>query len=118
MNAFPNPEAVVVDPVKLTGYLLSLSHAKGSGKAKWFRRIGFDESTRGEFSLELRRMPIDGVLTEIIDSPYGTKYVVEGTLLGPLGGGMVRSVWQVNRGFTIPRLIAAYPIDVEEAHDD
>ena len=34
MNAFPNPEAVVVDPVKLTGYLLSLSHAKGSGKAK------------------------------------------------------------------------------------
>ena len=102
----------------MTGYLLSLSHPKGKGKAKWFRLLGFDETTVAEFSSELKRMPLDWDLTDVIDSPYGTKYVVEGMLFGPFGAGMVRSVWQVNRGDSAARLITAYPIDTLENFDD
>lgn len=111
MHKFPNAGSAHVDPIKLTGYLLSLTHPQGKSKATWFRMLGFDEANVGELSLELRRMPVDGTVTEIVENSFGTKYVVEGMLIGPHGAGMVRSVWIINDHSSIPRLITAYPTD-------
>lgn len=56
-------------------------------------------------------MPIDGIISEIVENPFGTKYVVEGMLIGPFGAGKVRTVWIVNHDSTFARLVTAYPMD-------
>ena len=119
MDSFPNPDRVTIHPAKLTGYLLSLTNLQGMGKAKWFRRIGYDVSNADLLAKALCRFPLDCSLVEMIPSPpYGTKYVVDGELNGPAGRGIVRTVWQLDAGETNPRLITAYPTGETEKDDD
>jgi hypothetical protein len=41
----PNADHAFIAPSKLAGYLLSGTHPAGQSKAKFFRAVGFDETT-------------------------------------------------------------------------
>lgn len=59
----------------------------------------------------LRRHAADHEIAKTEETPFGTRYVVEGPLQSPDGcNPMVRVVWFVERGETIPRLTTAYPL--------
>jgi hypothetical protein len=45
-----------------------------------------------------------------MDSIHGEKYIVEGTIATPVGRVVrVRTVWIIDRGETVPRLVTAFP---------
>jgi hypothetical protein len=50
---------------------------------------------------------------DIVRSPYGTKYIVDGPLRSPDGRlPIVRTIWIVDAETEFPRLVTAYPLDV------
>jgi hypothetical protein len=50
-------------------------------------------------------------VAKIEDSPFGTRYIIEGMLVAPdRRGAVVRSVWFIEAGEQIPRFVTAYPL--------
>ncbi|MDQ1354615.1 MAG: hypothetical protein QG657_4924, partial [Acidobacteriota bacterium] len=48
---------------------------------------------------------------DIISSPHGMKYIIEGTLETPVGILVkVRTVWIIDAGEDCPRFVTAYPL--------
>lgn len=64
----------------MTDYLLSLSHPVGTSKARFFRGLGFDESTVDQLREELRGVVQHAHVEETERTSHGTKYVVVGSL--------------------------------------
>jgi Domain of unknown function (DUF6883) len=45
------------------------------------------------------------------DSPFGTRYIIEGKLNTPSGKKpLIRSIWFLESGENIPRFVTAYPL--------
>lgn len=72
-------------PEKLINYLLSESHPVGKSKARYFRMLGFDETKAILLADGLVKIAQVEEIHEIIETPYGTKYIVDGTLSTPSG---------------------------------
>jgi len=49
-------------------------------------------------------------VTQRMESTHGKKYIVDGRIETPTGKvPIVRTVWIIDRGETVPRLVTAYP---------
>ena len=49
-------------------------------------------------------------VTQSMESTHGKKYIVDGRIETPTGKvPIVRTVWIIDRGETVPRLVTAYP---------
>lgn len=108
----PNYERAVIPQKKITEYLLSLTHRDGSSKAKFFLRFGFSVDAWEVMATALLRHATDHELAKIEESPFGTRYVIEGEMLAPDDRTpFVRSVWFIESGGETPRLVSAYPPD-------
>jgi len=60
----------------------------------------------------LRRHAAENEVVKTEQTPFGTRYVVEGPLSTPNGRSVnVRVVWFVEHAETIPRLVTAYPLE-------
>ena len=106
----PNGDRAAVDSRKITGYLLSVTHPVGRSKARFFRGLGFSETTAGDLERALLEVAKTGEVVETIAVRSGTKFVVDGTLRTPAGtGASVRTVWVVEAGQSQPRFVTAYP---------
>ena len=92
-------------------YLLSLSHPVGKSKARFFRGLGFDESTVNRLREELKGVIQRAPIEETERTSHGTKYVVVGSIRTPDGGNVsVRTVWMIEEeGADAPRFVTAYP---------
>ena len=107
----PNYENAVISETKITGYLLSTKHRDGRSKAEFFTRLGFSSDAREDLVKALLRHATENEVAKIEDSPFGTRYIIEGVLLAPnRRGAVVRSVWFIETGGEIPRFVTAYPL--------
>lgn len=96
---------------KITAYLLSPNHPDGSSKEKIFTAFGFSVENWETLANSLLRHVIDQEVTKIEDSPFGTRYVVDGILFTPDNRNpLIRSVWFIEEGETIPKFVTAYPL--------
>jgi hypothetical protein len=108
----PNKANAHIPRRKLVDYLLSETHAVGKSKAKYFRSLGFNETTVGELEQGLLEIAQTGQVKERVDSPHGTKYVIEGSLKTPRGTfAQVRTIWIVEFDDQAPRFVTAYPVE-------
>ncbi|OIN90356.1 MAG: hypothetical protein AUJ21_08315 [Anaerolineae bacterium CG1_02_58_13] len=108
----PNRLAAYVPIEKITEYLLSESHAVGKSKAKFFRSFGFDEINVTLFEQRLLHIAHAGSVSEIKETTFGVKYIIDGTLETPRGVIIpLRTVWIIETGEEQPRFITAYPLD-------
>ena len=106
----PNAAQARVDREKITEYLLCASHPDGRSKAEFFARFGFRVDDWGLLAEALRVHGRRHSVVEQVDSPFGTRYTVDGPLQTPDGRNpSVRTVWMIERGGSIPRLITAHP---------
>jgi len=106
----PNRESAYIPPPKLISYLLSETHPVGRSKAKFWRAVGFDETNVAMLERGLIAIAHSEEVKEIVSSPYGVKYVIEGTLQTPAGNLIqVRTVWIIDTGQDHPRFVTAYP---------
>jgi len=108
----PNKFAAYVSIEKITDYLLSDSHAVGKSKAKFFRSVGFGESNVSQFEKRLLDIAHTGPVSEIKETLFGMKYVIDGALETPSGVIIqLRTIWIIETGEEQPRFITAYPLD-------
>lgn len=107
----PHVERAIVAQSKLVEYLLSASHPDGRGKARFFAAHGFTAAGWPSLAAALRNHAAAHPIAERMETPFGVRYVVEGTLSAPDGREPeVRSVWFVPVGREVPELVTAYPL--------
>jgi len=107
----PNRENAVVPEAKIRGYLLSASHPYGRYKAAFFRRFGFSTDSWELLASALLTHAKQCDVARVDDTPFGTRYTVEGTMSMVDGRApTVRVVWFVEKGDDRPRLVTAYPL--------
>jgi hypothetical protein len=100
----PNRDQARVDRRKLTEYLLNRDHPDAKGKSAFFR---------GQYGDDWKVLRDDlqdhatGPVASVEETRHGTMYVVE----EPLSNMVVRSVWMIRTGESVPRLVTAYPIE-------
>jgi len=108
----PKNQEAIVPERKITGYLLSENHPVGKAKAKYFKSLGYSERNAAHMKEALAAIALMNEVTEVISTPFGTKYIVDGGLATPSGiRARVRTVWIVEAEGDIPRFVTAYPRD-------
>jgi len=106
----PNAERATVDLGKITDYLLNPEHPDNGGKARFFGDIGFSRTDPAALSHALRALAVSGDVVSHHDSRHGRKFVVDGAIQAPRGRNpIVRTVWIIDAGQDVPRLVTAYP---------
>lgn len=108
----PNRENAFIQPQKLVGYLLSETHSVGSSKAKLLRASGFNEENVDMLEQRLLDIARSQPVKEVVASPHGTKYVIEGEIEAPNGYLIeLRTVWIIDLGQADPRFVTAHHSD-------
>ena len=103
-------EVAVVPQAKITEYLLSDFHPDGRHKAQFFKSFGYTSDDWQSLERTLRQHILDYEVTKIEQSSFGTRYVVEGIIKAPDGRRpLVRTVWFIRNGETVPQFVTAYP---------
>jgi hypothetical protein len=98
-----------VDKSKVVEYLLSISN--GHGKATFFLGFGFQPEVWKVMAEALKQQAQNNPVATAVDSPYGTRYSVDGELETPSGRRpKVRTVWVRETDSGELRLITAHPI--------
>jgi hypothetical protein len=106
----PNAEHAVIADAKLTEYLLSASHPEGKEKAIVFLSRGFRITQPNELKAALLNHARHNEVSKSYQTIHGEKYIIEGIIETPDKRGIqLRTVWMIDRGGTIPRLVSAYP---------
>ena len=95
---------------KVVDYLLNAAHPDNRGKAAFFTRWGFLASNSSQFQRAVREMILHAEVVRRIESAWGEKFVIDGTLKAPGGlTPMVRTIWIIDKGAVVPRMVTAYP---------
>lgn len=106
----PNADQAVIDPQKLHGYLLSVSHPVGRFKARFFTALGDVAEHWEEFESDIRvqHLTQDAELSESM--PDGELFTIRAILNGRNSqSAIVLSVWFVPAVGGVPRFVTAYP---------
>jgi hypothetical protein len=105
-----DPDAAEIPMEKLREYLLSPRHPDGRGKAAYLARLGYTRETWQRLEADLRRQHLTLDASPGKASPYGRKYEILGSLLGPNGhSAWVRTIWIVLSEETAARLVTLIP---------
>lgn len=108
----PNANLAIIEEAKVIDYLLNQKHRFGASKARFFRQFGFRPEKWEDLAAALRKHGRQNEVTKVRETGFGPRYEVEGELTTPDGRrSRVRTVWQVDAGDIVPRLITAYPLE-------
>lgn len=106
----PGGAQALVEERKVREYLMNRTHPDGISKARFFARRGYRDEDWRRLADDLRHHGQQNDVAGIVESPYGTKYSVDGQLRTPSGESIgVITVWIVEKGTDVPRLVTAYP---------
>lgn len=110
MSYLPHGTEAYVPREKLLGYLLSEANPRSRGKAKFFRRLGYNEDNVDRLRHGLLEIAAFGEVEDDAKTPWGRKYVVIGELGTPAGPKVsLLTVWIREHGDLKPRFVTAYP---------
>ncbi|HEY5232504.1 MAG TPA: hypothetical protein VIK35_03090 [Verrucomicrobiae bacterium] len=109
----PNAERAVVPSRKITHYLLSTTHRDGQDKTEFFHSFGFTIEAWEELATALLNHARRYEVVEIVPTPFGRNFVIEGALAAPDGRlPQVRAVWFIAKNAETATLATAYPLDI------
>ena len=112
----PFLEHAEVPQAKIVEYLLNPLHPAGRSKARFFSRLGYTIQAWRHLAEAFKRHAAAHEVAEIEPDPFGVRYVVDGALEADgARTAVVRVVWFVEKGRSIPRLISAYPVRKEKS---
>lgn len=100
-----------VEEQKILDYLLNKE--KSRGKASFFMTMGFKASQWEVLAQALKTQAVLGTVSSIVESPYGTRYTVEGPIETPNKRSPmpnIRTVWIKESATDEWRLVTAYPL--------
>ena len=106
----PKAEKAVVEREKIEDYLLNATHPDNGGKAGFFEGLGFRRDKWETLAQSLQAVATQAEVAHSIESPHGRKYVIVGRLESPDGrAAIVQTIWIVDTGLDVARLVTAYP---------
>jgi len=106
----PNAVNAIIEDHKLIEYLLNPNHRRGGSKAKLLSSLGYSEQAWQRLDNDLRQQHLTADVVEARDTIWGRRYDIVAPLTGPTGDTvMFRSIWQIDLGSDLPRLITMYP---------
>jgi hypothetical protein len=106
----PNPGSVIIEHEKVVHYLLNPAHPDNGGKAAFFLSLGFSLDDWQSLAMAFRTLAGRAEVTKSVETNHGCKYIVEGRIETPGGRTpSVRTIWIVDRGADVARLVSAYP---------
>lgn len=109
MATVPNAASAVIDPRKVTDYVLEPLHRVGRHKARVFASALGLTKARAHLLVEALQRAIleeEGVLRRT--DAYGAHYVVEFIMLLEDRSALIRSLWTIRTGETAPRFVTAF----------
>ena len=107
----PRSDSAYIPSEKLSGYLLSDSHPVGRSKAQFLLNLGFTQADQSRLDEQLLAIARKEEVSQEVQTEYGTKYVVEGSISTPSGTeAKLRTVWIVESQDRRPRFVTAYPL--------
>lgn len=110
MAKLPNSDQAIVSEAKITRYLLDLTSKQGKPKAQFFIVFGFTMEAWQDLATALKRHALTHDVASTRETPYGTHYVIAGTLLTPDGRNpIIKTVWKILNDEQIPSFVTAYP---------
>ena len=110
----PNAHLALVEQKKITDYLLNFAHRYGASKARFFAGFGFQPEAWEVLAAALREHGQHNEVSRIKRTGFGPRYEVEGVLRVPDNRrSRVRTVWQIDEGQSVPRLITAHPLEAD-----
>ncbi len=105
-----NPDLLIVEQEKITDYLLNAAHPDNGGKAQFFFSAGFSREGWQMLAAAFQQLAGTFLVTKKVESAHGIKYVVDGKMTTPSGKMCeVRTIWIIDKGEKMPRLVTAYP---------
>jgi hypothetical protein len=106
----PNRHQAVVEREKIVDYLLNPAHPENGGKAEFFGKLGFLRTEWKVFAEALHALVQTLEVAHHIESMHGHKYIIAGRIESPSGKvAKVQTIWIVDKGQDVARLITAYP---------
>lgn len=107
----PYRRKATVPQEKLTGYILSETHAVGKLKAQFFRAVGFDEINVSVLEKSLLNIAFTQEVKNVAESVHGKKYIIDGEIQAPNGRVIkARTVWILEPDRKAPRFVTTYPV--------
>jgi hypothetical protein len=102
------PEDVVIPEDKLVRYLLL--PRQESDKSQFLGRVGYTLATWAVLARDLHNLAKTHEISDMTISPYGIKWEVQGTLVGPNGQGLrVVTVWITLEASGETRFVTLFP---------
>lgn len=106
----PKTDKLVVEREKIVDYLLNPAHPDNGGKAAFFEGLGFRRAEWEPLAAALRTLAAKAHVAQSTESPHGRKYVIVGPIESPSGKpALVQTIWIVDAGRDVARLVTAYP---------
>src|SRR5437764_1022951 len=100
-----------VPRAKIVLYLLNPNHRSGKSKARFFAGHGYASERWQELAEALRTHAGENEVAKEETTPLGLRLVVEGPLTLRDGAiARIRSVWFIESGERVARLVTAYPL--------
>jgi len=106
----PNADRAIIAPEKLRDYLLNPLHRRGGTKAKLLIGLGYRGRDWQRLEDDLRQQHLANDVTAMTQTEYGVRFEIVAPVATPAGQRIVFcSVWQIDQGADVPRLITLYP---------
>ena len=117
MSVMPNASRADIRETKVLGYLLNAAHPDGASKAVFFMVMGFRAADWRALRQSLAEIARTGQVRAVTATGHGVKYIIDGELSIPRGrSATLRTIWIIDHGADVPRLVTAYP--AEEGDDE
>ncbi len=81
----PNCEQAEIPDRKLTVYLLDSAHPQNKGKGAFYNLVGYDKQNTDVLKEALFALVLQYNVTNIVETDFGKRYVIEGWLPYPNG---------------------------------
>jgi hypothetical protein len=104
----PNAETAVIEAAKVRDYLLNPDYPDNRGKARLFAALGYERADYERFVEDLRTQHLTMDALQTGSTEHGEYWRIEAPLRGPRGSARIRSIWEIRRSASAPRLITAY----------
>jgi len=105
----PSGHRAVIEDAKLREYILNPAHPVGRHHAVLFERLlGITCENAEVLKNALRLAAAEGEVSQERRTPHGRKYTIRFPMRGPEGLKTVLSIWIVETGSEIPRLVTSY----------
>jgi hypothetical protein len=106
----PNSDRAIIAPDKLRDYLLNPRHPRGASKAKLLLSMGFRTPEWQVLERAIREQHLSAEVAATVETDYGRRFEILAPLAGPDSRPVIfRSIWQIDIGGDVPRLITIYP---------